>query len=66
MCPREPSGVQRGKKLHFQKPEKSWSFLMFLDPEASQENLKRPEIFPETPKETPKSVPKIGQKVVKK
>ena len=66
MCLREPSGPQRGKKLHFQKLEKSWSFLMFLDQEASQENLKRPEIFPETPKETPKSVPKIGQKVVKK
>ena len=40
---------------------------MFLDPEASQENLKRPgEGSQETPKETPKGGPKIGQKVVKK
>ena len=36
---------------------------MFLDPEASQENLKRPE---KAPKRHPKRHPKVAQKVVKK
>ena len=36
---------------------------MFLDPEASQENLKRPE---KAPKRHPKRHPKVVQKVVKK
>ena len=67
MSPREPSGVQRAKKLHFQKPQKTFSFLVFLDPEASQENLKRPE---KAPKRHPKRYQrwsktwsKSGQKV---
>ena len=36
---------------------------MFLDPEASQENLKRPE---KAPKRHPKRHPKVVQKLVKK
>ena len=36
---------------------------MFLDPEASQENLKRPE---KAPKRHPKRHPKVVQKMVKK
>ena len=36
---------------------------MFLDPEASQENLKRPE---KAPKRHPKTHPKVVQKLVKK
>ena len=35
---------------------------MFLDPEASQENLKRPE---KAPKRHPKRHPKVVQKLVK-
>ena len=55
--------LQRAKKLHFQKPWKTFSFLVFLDPEASQENLKRPE---KAPKRHPKRHPKVVQKLVKK
>ena len=55
--------LQRAKKLHFQKPQKTFSFLVFLDPEASQENLKRPE---KAPKRHPKRHPKVVQKLVKK
>ena len=66
MSPREPSGFQRAKKLHFQKPKKTNSFLVFLDPEASQENLKRPEKVPKRHPKRSKGGPKLGQKVVKK
>ena len=37
--------------------------MVFLDPEASQENLKRPE---KAPKRHPKRHPKVVQKLVKK
>ena len=43
--------------------EKTFSFLVFLDPEASQENLKRPE---KAPKRHPKRHPKVVQNLVKK
>ena len=39
---------------------------MFLDPEASQENLKRPEKVPKRHPKRSKGGPKLGQKVVKK
>ena len=55
--------LQRAKKLHFQKPQKTSSFFVFLDPEASQENLKRPE---KAPKRHPKRHPKVVQNLVKK
>ena len=47
----------------FKNPKKTFSFLVFLDPEASQENLKRPE---KAPKRHPKRHPKVVQKLVKK
>ena len=55
--------LQRAKKLHFQKPWKTYSFLVFLDAEASQENFKRPE---KAPKRHPKRHPKVVQNLVKK
>ena len=58
--------LQRAKKLHFQKPWKTNSFLVFLDPEASQENLKRPEKVPKRHPKRSKGGPKLGQKVAKK
>ena len=45
------------------KEPKTYSFLVFLDPEASQENLKRPE---KAPKRHPKRHPKVVQNLVKK
>ena len=39
---------------------------MFLDPEASQENLKRPEKVPKRHPKRSKGGPKLGQKVAKK
>ena len=55
--------LQRAKKLHFQKPQKTSCFLVFLDAEASQENFKRPE---KAPKRHPKRHPKVVQNLVKK
>ena len=63
MSPESHPELQRAKKLHFQKPKKTYSFLVFLDPEASQENLKRPE---KAPKRHPKRHPKVVQNLVKK
>jgi len=34
--------LQRAKKLHFQKPWKTFSFLVFLDPEASKRTSRGP------------------------
>ena len=48
------------------KSLKTHSFLVFLDPEASQENLKRPEKVPKRHPKRSKGGPKIGQKEVKK
>ena len=44
--------LQRPKKLHFQKPEKTLVFEGFWGPEASQESLGRPK---RAPKRHPKS-----------
>ena len=56
MSPREPSGASKNQKAAFSKTFKSFSVLVFLDPEASQENLKRPE---KAPKRHPKRHPKV-------
>ena len=51
------------KSCIFKNLKKNYSFLVFLDPEASQENLKRPE---KAPKRHPKRHPKVVQTLVKK
>ena len=51
------------KSCIFKNLEKPYVFLVFLDPEASQENLKRPE---KAPKRHPKRHPKVVQNLVKK
>ena len=64
MSPREPSGASKSQSVAFSKTLKNLQFfLVFLDPEASQENLKRPE---KAPKRHPKRHPKVVQKLVKK
>ena len=60
MSPREPSGASKSQKAAFSKTLKNLQF--FLDPEASQENLKRPE---KAPKRHPKRHPKVVQTLVK-
>ena len=62
MSPREPSGASKSQKAAFSKTLKNYILLVFLDPEASQENLKRPE---KAPKKHPKRHPKVVQKLVK-
>ena len=59
MSPRNHQELQRPKKLHLQKPAKTFSFLRFWGPEASQESLKRPK---KAPKRHPKNskTPKKG------
>ena len=51
------------KSCIFKNLKKPLVFLVFLDPEASQENLKRPE---KAPKRHPKRHPKVVQNLVKK
>ena len=51
------------KSCIFKNLKKTFSFLVFLDPEASQENLKRSK---KAPKRHPKRHPKVVQKLVKK
>jgi len=61
--------LQRTKKLHFQKPQKTSRFWRFLGPEASQESLKRPKkALKRNPKssKTPQKNPKSDQQVGKK
>ena len=54
------------KSIIFKTLKKTISFLVFLDPEASQENLKRPEKVPKRHPKRSKGGPKLDQKVVKK
>ena len=63
MSPREPSGASQSQKAAFSKTLKNLKSLVFLDPEASQENLKRSE---KAPKRHPKRHPKVVQNLVKK
>ena len=57
MSPREPSEASKSQKAAFSKTlENIMFFLVFLDPEASQENLKRPE---KASKRHPKRHPKV-------
>ena len=59
MSPREPSGASKSQKAAFSKTlKKTFSFLVFLDAEASQENFKTPE---KAPKRHPKRHPKVVQ-----
>ena len=54
---------KEAKNCMFKNLKKPFSFLVFLDAEASQENFKRPE---KAPKRHPKRHPKVVQKLVKK
>ena len=63
MSLREASGASKSQSVAFAKTQKNMCFLVFLYPEASQENLKR---FEKAPKRHPKRHPKVVQKLVKK
>ena len=54
--PKRAIRSSKSQKAAFSKTLKTLSFLVFLDPEASQENLKRPE---KAPKRHPKRHPKV-------
>ena len=54
------------KSCIFKNLKKTFIFLVFLDSEASQENIKRPEKAPKRHPKRSKGGPKLGQKVVKK
>ena len=62
MSPREPSGASKSQKAAFSKTLEKHAVLVFLDAEASQENLKTPE---KAPKRHSKRHPMVVQNLVK-